>query len=55
MKEVIRDKNNAVETNHMTPEEITVDEIFKNAMAKRQPCKSLIEEIMEDTDEDDDY
>jgi hypothetical protein len=55
MKEVARDENdNIIEINYMTPEEITVNEIFKEAMAKRQPCKSLIEEIMEDIDDLDD-
>jgi hypothetical protein len=36
----------------MTTQE-TVDKIFEEAMAKRQPCPSLIEEIMADIDNED--
>ena len=55
MKEVARDENdNIIEIDYMTVNEITVHEIFEEAMAKRQSCKSLVEEIMEDIDDIDD-
>lgn len=55
MKEIARDENgNIIEIDYMTPNDITVHEIFEESMAKRQPCKSLIEEIMEGVNDDDD-
>ena len=35
----------------MTTQE-TVDKIFEEAMSKRQPCTSILEDIMTDIDED---
>ena len=36
----------------MTTQE-TADKIFEEAMAQRQPCPSILEDIMADIDDDD--
>ncbi len=55
MKEVCRDENDiVVEIEYMTSTDLTVLQMYNEAMAKRQPCKSLIDEIMEGANEDDD-